>query len=330
MRQQRQRSGLRRDVAHDQLHQTRLELEAGEPRRLRHDALELLGRHRAEQHLLARHRVRQARMRAESPVDVGAQPDHDGTAPAQQRIDEHGAPRRVVARREQLLELVDDEQPRVVVVRVERRVGAGRDQHGVRDPGHRAAADGGDDAGAQERGLPAPGGADDGQEPAGGQAPQDVVDDELAAEEEPLVVRLEGEQAAVRAGRRRWRRLDPGPGDREDVLGRAGRQPVRAEVDERAARTEMARHELGRDRGEEDLAAFRLRAHLRPDRHRRPDVARVAALHLAGVDAPADGEAQVRGPRLRRERALRRHDGLDRPGGRVEDRHGGAVVAQSS
>ena len=126
MREQRQRAGLGGDVAQDQLDEAGLELQPGEPGRLGDRALELGGAHRPEQHLVVGDGERELAVPAEPAVDVGAYSDRDGAAQPQQRVDERPSAIRVVTQREQLLELVDDDESIGLVVGVERGRGPRR------------------------------------------------------------------------------------------------------------------------------------------------------------------------------------------------------------
>ena len=122
-----------------------------------------------------------------------------------------------------------------------------------------------------------------------GRQPADQLgDDALAAEEELAVLGLEGEQATVGALGPGQRRRHARALERVDALRhRHARQAVRAEIDQRAPRRQMAGDEVRRDRGEEDLAAVGLRAQARREVDRRAEIVGAAALGLAGVQAEA-------------------------------------------
>ena len=174
VREQRQGTGLGGDVAQDQLDEAGLELQAREPGRLGDRALELAGAHRPEQHLVLGDGERELAVRAEPAVDVGAYSDRDGAAQPQQRVDVRVSALRVVAQREQLLELVDDEEPvRRRPRRRETGAAPGVRSEACRSPSISPSAHGGDDAGAQHRGLAAARGADDGEQSAGRKPPDE-------------------------------------------------------------------------------------------------------------------------------------------------------------
>ena len=115
----------------------------------------------------------------------------------------------VVAQREQLLELVDDEQP-VERPRAPPWLGARGDDVGVPRRGA--------DAGPQHRRLAAARRADDGDERVAREPLDEVGDDGLAAEVAVRVVGPEREEARVRALGGWRRRVDARRGEREDVL----------------------------------------------------------------------------------------------------------------
>ena len=119
----------------------------------------------------------------------------------------------VVAQREQLLELVDDDAA-APAGRARRAPASapGVTSDGVVDPGDLAGARGGDEAGAQHRGLAAARGADDGEQPAGREPADESATTSSRPKKKRAVAGLEGEQAAVRAvGDRRRRVGRPGP-----------------------------------------------------------------------------------------------------------------------
>jgi hypothetical protein len=91
VRQQRERAGLGRDVAQDQLDEAGLELQAREPGGLLDGSLQLGGGHRSEQDLVGGHRMGQLGVSAEPPAEVGAQPD--GNWAAQGSAERRGTPR---------------------------------------------------------------------------------------------------------------------------------------------------------------------------------------------------------------------------------------------
>ena len=107
VRQQWQRARLSRDVAHDDVDEAGLELQAREPRRLGNRAPQVVLGHRAEQDLVARHRARERGMRTQLAIDVGAHTDNDGPRVVEERVDVHVPDVDIAAQREELLELVD-------------------------------------------------------------------------------------------------------------------------------------------------------------------------------------------------------------------------------
>ena len=160
-------------------------------------------------------------------------------------------------------------------------------------------------------------------QPAGPQPLDQLADHRLPAEEVGAVLRLEGEQAAVRAlGRGKWG-SDAGRLDRAHPLGFAeSAQAMRAEIDQFAALGEMRGDQLGRNRREEDLPAVGLVAQLGREVYRRPEVVGAAAFGLAGVNAEANRDRQILGPRLGRQRARGSDRGGERVRRRVEHRDG--------
>ena len=123
--QQRQRTGLAGDVAQDQLDQAGLEAQSGEARRLDDRSLELGVAHRTQEDLVASDGPSELCVAGELAVHVSAYGDHDGRAEREQTIDERVAACAVVTQREELLELVDDDQL-VGGVRARRAAGSRR------------------------------------------------------------------------------------------------------------------------------------------------------------------------------------------------------------
>ena len=116
MRDERQRAGLPAGLVEHRLGQPRVDREPGAARRLLDGAAELGAVHRPDQHLVLGDPAGQPRERGARAVEVGADHEH-GTRSAVgrvevggQRLDERGLLLRVVAEREQLLELVDAEE----------------------------------------------------------------------------------------------------------------------------------------------------------------------------------------------------------------------------
>ena len=152
-------------------------------------------------------------MLAATTVEVGAHGDDDGAGlgavrGGEQRVDEGRALALVVTEREDLLELVDDDEPvlRVLVVRERglecwHRVFAGPHRH--QHPGLAARQDAtgelGEQARAQRGGLAAPRRSHDPQQARAGQPGEHLADEALAPEEEPGIVEVEGSEAPERA-----------------------------------------------------------------------------------------------------------------------------------
>ena len=106
-------------------------------------------------------------------------------------------------------------------------------------------------------------------------------------------------------------------------------QPMPAERPEGPARNGPVPDDVARRLRDEDLPAVARRADAGGDVDVEADVALVAELGLAGVDADAHAHDAVRGPRLALDRALEPDRGRDRVAGAGEGEKG-AVPAQST
>ena len=222
VREERKGTGLTLDLGDEHVHEAALDAQSGGPRRLGDRAAKLVRRHRAEQDLVPRDGFGQPGVGGAASVEVRPQRDRYGLFAREQAVDEARAQLVVVAEREDLLELVDDQQPAGLG---DRGALAGRD--GL------ARAERGQHAGPQHRGLAAAGAADDRDEAPLAQAGDQGGGELLAAEEQLAIVALEGEQAGIGALGRRLRRANTRRGEREDVLGLAhAAQPVGTEIDE--------------------------------------------------------------------------------------------------
>ena len=204
---------------------------------------------------------------------------------------------RVVAQREELLELVDDDA--AGRARRARRARLGRPASAATAPSIPAtspARDGGHQAGAQDRGLAAARGADDGQQTPGREPARP------ARRRPPRGRRRSARSSGSKASRPRYghsvageRRRTPGPASAWIGSGVAipfSRCGPRSTSD--AALRQVAGDDLRRDLRQEDLPAVGLGAQPRREADRRAAVVRVAPLGLAGVDAPAHRDARCR------------------------------------
>jgi hypothetical protein len=167
VRQQWQRAGLARDIAQRQFDEAGLQTQPSQPRGFAHCPLQLVVAHRAEQDLVVRHRLGELGVGRELSVQIGAHTDRDRSADCEQRVDERAPRVRVVAQREELLELVDDDEPVGRIVEVERRRGARCEERRMSQPVRLPGADGSDDAGPQHRRLATARRPDDRQQAAG-------------------------------------------------------------------------------------------------------------------------------------------------------------------
>nr|WP_316685469.1 hypothetical protein [Streptomyces sp. ST1015] len=159
--------------------------------------------------------VGQAPVFAAAGVEVGAYGEQDAqpavrVAGGQQEVDEPGAFGGVPAEGEDLFELVDDDPAVGFVVGggEEVGVGGGRPGSGGEDPEDGGAAVGGglvaqvgDEAGAQQGGLAAAGGAEQDGEAVFAHEPSEFAHGPVAAEEEVLVAGLVAGQSPVGGGR---------------------------------------------------------------------------------------------------------------------------------
>ena len=113
--QQRQRARLALDVRQQRLDELRLDAQADPLRRALDRAPQLVARHRADEHVVGAEQARQLGVGGAAAVEVRAHGEHDDAAAvaiaggAHERGDELVALRLVLARGEQLLELVDRE-----------------------------------------------------------------------------------------------------------------------------------------------------------------------------------------------------------------------------
>ena len=291
MREQRQGAGLARHVAQDQLHEARLESQAGHARGLGDGPLELFVAHGPEQDLIVCDRPRQLWVVAQLPVEVGAHADHDRRGQREQSVDEGVAARLVLTQRVELLELIDDDQLARIARRLEPWLGAGNQNPGALDRLDFTRQCRGDHAGAQYRRLAASRGPYDRQQPTRRQAREDLVDDILTSEEEPPVAGLERQQPPIGRLSGGQRRADRRSLYGMDFLRRAeSAQPVRTEVDQLTVGREVSGHERGRRGGYEDLAAVGLPSQPRRQVDGRPEVVGSAAFGLARVQPETDRE----------------------------------------
>jgi hypothetical protein len=204
-------AGLADRVANDEVDETRLGLKSFRDCRLLDRSLHFVLGHRPEQHVVRRDVSGELFVWRAVPVEVRSHRDDGLPTSAQELVEEPSPPRLVGAQGEGLLQLIDHEQLTVAIqVRgLERRdrIGPGREQRRARHPRNVTSAHSRDDSGANQRRLARTGCPDDGDEPTAAEPGQDVVEDVVAAEEQVRVVRLELQEAAIRAlGGRRHRR----------------------------------------------------------------------------------------------------------------------------
>ena len=245
VREQRERAGLAVDVGEHRVDEAGLEPKPRRPGRALDRPAKLVAAHRAEQALVLGERRREARMVGATPVEVGPERDHERRRVVSRRSSRASTKRArarfVRAQREDLLELVDDEQrgragcERTLELRG--RIRAGRHQH---DGPFARSAERRDEPGADERRLPAPRCSDHGHEAAVEKPLEDGRHDLLASEEEVAVLGSEGHQPAVGAGGGAGRDRQTGRDERPagglvDALGEADlrRKPT---VDRRGGR----------------------------------------------------------------------------------------------
>jgi len=249
VRQQRQRARFAGGIAQNDIGKTGLEPEfrpaGGALDRMPH----LVGPHRTEENLLGGNEPRQPFMRGAVSVEIRAQGDHDLTLVLEEAVEELPPCRVVVAKGESLFELIDDEQLRIAIkdrIQRSRGIEAGSDQGRRVDRCDLAPARGRDQPRADERRLPASGCAHQRKEAAPGEAFEHASEYFFTAEEETLVLWLEGEQAAVRAILRRRRGAQGWSRYSEDVLTLAGAAKlVRAEIDQAEPGLKMVSDEPG-------------------------------------------------------------------------------------
>jgi len=126
-RQQWEGSGLLAHLGNQRVDERRIDANARAPGGQLDRALHLVGRHRADEHLIRGHPARELRVGRTVAVEVAAQPDDDGRAigivgELGEPADEGCALLFVGADGEELLELVDHEHEAVAVSRsLERR-----------------------------------------------------------------------------------------------------------------------------------------------------------------------------------------------------------------
>jgi len=182
---------------------------------------------RPQQHLTGRQPVRELAEHAELTVEVGAHGDDEPTRVIAHEIHARRPRAGVVAEREQLFQLVDDQDGARALVEIgvlegASRVAARTDDDAVPERGRKP--------GEGQRRLAAAGGADDGDEPVGREELQAPVDGSLAAEEQVGVKWTERRQAGV--GAAAWVR------GRRDPVGDNGADLVRAVQPAQHVRTE--------------------------------------------------------------------------------------------
>ena len=329
VREQRQRAGLGGDVAQDQLHEAGLEPQAREPCRLRDRARELVVGHRAEQHLVGGDRGGEVGVRAEAPVDVGPQADRDAPAPRQQGVDEGGATGGVVAQRRTAPRTGrrPAASPAGRARRARRRRPASR-RTASSIPAIRPARAAATRPARSTEDLPLPDAPTTASSSPPADAGDDVGHDRLAAEEEALVAGLERQQAAVRAVGDRRRRSTPGPASAKIRSGAPrplSRCGPRSTSEQPSGRCPATSSDVTEERKTWPPSACARRRAARIDA--RAEVVAVARLGLAGVDAPAHGDADPGRPRLGRQRPVGGERGLDRVRRRVEHRDGRVALA---
>ena len=199
MREQWQRPGLAGHLAHRQLDQPRLEPQPRQPGRLGHRPLELVLAHRPEQELVGGDRAGELGMRHELAVHVGPHPDRHRTPHRQQRIDEGLPAVRVLAQGEQLLELIDHHQLSRIVLDIDPRSSAGVTSTARSTTATSPARTAAMRPARSDRRLAAAGRAHHRHQPTGRQPLDQLADHRLPTEEIGAVLRLEREQAAIRA-----------------------------------------------------------------------------------------------------------------------------------
>jgi hypothetical protein len=192
-REQRQGAGLPLDLGNERVDERRLDLEPGERGRRLDRAAELVRLHRPDQHLAPAHELGEAAVLGAAAVEVGAEADDDARVRRRgdERVEEAG---RFAS--EHLLELIHRDHARD---RVDRLAGSEELLPPAFAPRQRAAAQGRQEAGAEQRRLAAARRTHDRDKPSRRKLRDELGDGPLAPEEELRVVAVVRSESLERA-----------------------------------------------------------------------------------------------------------------------------------